>query len=209
MRQKYFFYPFGTSGDQTVIPDLTQPSGSVSFQSGWPYNYQRVLGTDAAALPIDRNTMNWLFYAVTEQLQQYQSFGFPEWITTADNGGAAYAYDFGAIVRYSATGTPPFTTYISALAGVGTNTSLPGVDANWRVWSLTYLWQPAGIPTGATNGVNMTYTLPQIPVGSLNLFLNGVHAIPTTDYTISGLTITKQGAALVATDSIYYNEFRY
>ena len=208
MRQKYFLYPFGAVGDQVVIPDPTQVSGSVSFQSGWPYNYQRVFGTDSAALPIDRATMNWLFYTITNQLQQYQSFGFPEWISTADNGGAAYAYDFGAIVRYGVAG-PPFTTYISVLPGVGTNTSLPGADGNWRVWNPTNLWQAAGVPTGALNGVNMTYVLPQTPVGSVNLFINGLYAILGTDYTLAGVTITKLGAALGATESINFSEFRY
>jgi hypothetical protein len=132
MRQKYFFYPFGTSGDQTVVPDPTQSSGSVSFQSGWPYNYQRQIGTDPLALPIDRSTMNYLITTITEQLQQYQQFGLPEWIDTTDNDGTPFAYDFGACVRYSSTGNPPFTTYVSMVDGQGTNSSTPGADANWQ-----------------------------------------------------------------------------
>jgi hypothetical protein len=209
MRQKFYVYPFGVSGDQTVIPDPTQVSGSVSFQSGWPYDYQRQIGVDPLALPIDRATMNWLFYTITEQLQQYQEFGFPEWISTTDNGGTPFAYDFGAVVRYSATGNPPFTTYISVVAGAGTNTSTPGADANWRVWSPTYLYQAAGVPTGALNGVNTTYTLPQTPVGSVALFVNGLYQTPGVDYTLAGATITYLNTPLTATESIAFGEYRY
>ena len=138
MRQKYFLYPFGTAGDLTTIPDPTQISGAVSSQSGWTYNYQRQIGVDPLAMPIDRAELNYLFNCITSQLKQYQEFGVPEWITSANNGGTAFAYDFGAVVRYSATGNPPFTTYVSVLAGSATNTSTPGADANWLAF----------IPTG-------------------------------------------------------------
>ena len=135
MRQKYWFYPFGTAGDTTEIPDPTQLSGEVSNQSGWTFDYERDLtgGTpDPLAKPIDRQTMNWLFWKITEQLLQYQDNGFPEWNGTTNPDSTAHAYDFGAVVKYSSSGNPPFVTYISVLAGVGTNSSVPGADANWQ-----------------------------------------------------------------------------
>jgi hypothetical protein len=46
-------------------------------------------------------------------------------------------------------------------------------------------------PTGTMNGTNVTFTLSNAPIsGSLTLFLNGIEQVPTTDFTISGTTIT-------------------
>lgn len=207
MRQKFYIQPFANAGDLTVIPDPTQVSGSVSMQSGWPFDYQRVLGTDSAALPIDRATTNWLFNTITTQLQQYQEFGFPEWIDSADNGGTPFAYDFGAVVRYSASGNPPFTTYISALAGAGTNTSTPGADANWRVWSPDALYQPAGNFNSLLNGSTSTFTLPQVPIGSVAMFKNGVYN--SASCTFSGANVTWTGPALQTGDTFEWLEYRY
>lgn len=130
MDQKYFVQPFGNAGDQIVIPDPIQGSGSVSFTQGWPFNYQRDLATDPAALPIDRATMNYLFYVITQQLLQYQQHGVPEWISPANNGGTAYAYAKNSFIRYSAT-VPGviFETYVSLIDG---NTDTPGATANWQ-----------------------------------------------------------------------------
>lgn len=133
MRQKFFKFLFGGSGDLTTIPDPVQGSGDVSFAQGYGPNFTRDLATDPLALPIDRAKMNYLYNTITAQLQQYQQYGAPEWITSADNGGTPFAYDYGAKVRYSATNAPPFLTYFSVVPGVGTNTSTPGADANWRL----------------------------------------------------------------------------
>jgi hypothetical protein len=46
------------------------------------------------------------------------------------------------------------------------------------------------VPTGAVNGSNVTFVLPSAPTNYLQLFLNGVLQLPTTDYTITGNTIT-------------------
>jgi hypothetical protein len=212
MRQKYFNTPFAIDGDQTVIPDPVQVSGAVSFNAGWGFDYQRQLGVDPLALPIDRTTMNWLMLAITESLQAWQQFPYPEWITTTNNDGTPYGYDYGAVVRYSATGLPPFTTYTSVLAGAGTNTSVPGADSNWRLGTLPYSFQAAGIPTGAINGSNRIYTLPQTPVGSVPVFINGLYATVGTDYSIIGATITYLGTPLGTGglgDTIEFGEYRW
>lgn len=70
-------------------------------------------------------------------------------------------------------------------------------------------FQAAGIPTGALNGVNQAYVLPQAPVGSVPVYINGLYATPTVDYTIAGATITHLGTALAATDTIAFGEYRY
>lgn len=130
MNQHYFDVPFAFSGDKTSIPDPLQVGGTVSFTEGWNYNYQRNLATDPAALPIDRSTMNWLFNSITVALQALQQSGVPEWIKAADNGGTAFPYGKGAVVLYSASGTAPFTKYVSL---INTNTDTPGATANWQV----------------------------------------------------------------------------
>jgi hypothetical protein len=46
-------------------------------------------------------------------------------------------------------------------------------------------------PTGTINGTNATFTIANTPTsGTVQLFLNGLLQRPTTDYTISGTTIT-------------------
>ncbi len=72
-----------------------------------------------------------------------------------------------------------------------------------------YLWQPAGIPTGALNGSNMTYGIPNPPAGTLPIFKNGVLWILGSDYTISGSTLTNIGPALVSTDTLNFLDYRY
>jgi len=216
MRQKYILYPFATAGDQSVIPDPTQVSGSVSFQQGYGFDYERDLASDPLALPVDRAAMNWLFLAITQAIQAQQQFFAPEWITTANNGGAPFAYDYGAIVRYSASGLPPFVTYQSIVAGAGTNTSVPGADANWRVLAAAPFYQAAGIPTGAINGANTSFVLPQVPIGSVAIFINTGLATLGVDYTLATAlgvtTITTLGTPLGtggASDTISFTEYRY
>jgi hypothetical protein len=46
-------------------------------------------------------------------------------------------------------------------------------------------------PTGLINGANVTYTLGFTPaLSSLKVFLNGLYLTPTTDWTLSGVTLT-------------------
>lgn len=57
----------------------------------------------------------------------------------------------------------------------------------------TYNFVDREIPTGATDGVNTTFTLAHTPtVGSEHVYLNGLFQDPGAgnDYTISGATIT-------------------
>ena len=52
------------------------------------------------------------------------------------------------------------------------------------------------VPTGTVNGSNVTFTLAQTPLEngttepSVDIFLDGLKCTFTTDYTISGVTIT-------------------
>ncbi len=98
MTVKYFKYPFGVDGDLLAIPNPTQLSGVVSYQAGYPIDYQLV-DTDPASLNIQRNQFNQLMFDTTSAIQQLQQNGFPIHITAAMNDGVAYAYDKNSYVR--------------------------------------------------------------------------------------------------------------
>jgi hypothetical protein len=131
MDQKYFLYPFARSGDKTDIPNDTQPTGDVSFDIGYGFDYERELGVDPDAKAIERQKMNSLLFDITEAIKQYQEFGCPEFITTADNAGVPFPYAEGAMVRYRASPGDPFATYESL---EDANTALPTDTTKWRLY---------------------------------------------------------------------------
>ncbi|MCA5919237.1 Ig-like domain-containing protein [Pectobacterium brasiliense] len=130
MDQKFFRVPFAQSGDRQTIPDALQSSGVVSFPSGWGGDYAKDPAVDANAKPVEREAMNAILYAITNAVRQYQTFGFPEYITPADNNGGAFSYSSGAVVRYRAAADQPFKSYVSI---ADNNTSVPGSDeTKWQ-----------------------------------------------------------------------------
>lgn len=128
MRQKFYRYPWATAGDRSSVPDPVSGAGFVSYQQGWTFDYQRTIGSDAAAKSIVRQDMNAALYDVTLNVQAIQTHGYPEFITAANNGGTAYPYDLNAIVLYSASGNPPFGIWISTTTA---NSTVPGAG-NWK-----------------------------------------------------------------------------
>ncbi|XYQ53290.1 Ig-like domain-containing protein [Pectobacterium carotovorum] len=130
MDQKFFRIPFASNGDRQTIPDSTQSSGAVSFPSGWGGDYAKDPTADANAKPVEREAMNAILYAITNAVRQYQTFGFPEYITPADNNGGAFSYSSGAVIRYRAAADQPFKSYVSI---ADNNTSVPGTDeTKWQ-----------------------------------------------------------------------------
>lgn len=118
MRQKYYIDPFAFSGDQTAVPDATDPSGFVSYTQGYTFDYERLLdGSDPLAKFPTRQNMNYILFQDANNIQQYQQNGVPEFITSANNGGTPFTYGKGAQVLYSGSGNPPFTAYISLVDG--------------------------------------------------------------------------------------------
>ncbi|MGM3159960.1 tail fiber protein [Dickeya undicola] len=129
MEQKFFRVPFAASGDRQSIPDAADHNGYVSFTNGWGGDYAKDPAADANAKPVEREAMNAILYAITVAVRQYQTVGFPEWITPANNGGGAYQYERGAVVRYRSAQNQPFESYVSIVDG---NASTPGADENWQ-----------------------------------------------------------------------------
>lgn len=128
MIQIFYKVPFASSGDLSAIAIPVDLTGVVSMTQGWGPDYALDPAVSGSALDIDRATTNWLFYSITQNLQQYQTFGTPELITTANNGGTAYAYAKNARVRYQVTTSDPWHVYTSK---VDANTDLPTVTASW------------------------------------------------------------------------------
>lgn len=124
---KYFINPFATAGDRTDIPDNAQPSGSVSYADGFTSDYELVQ-TDPSSKDIPRQETNELFFDITNNIQQYQQSGIPNFITTTDNEGTPYSYSIGAKVLYDdgVNGIRAFESLINL------NTALPSDTTMWR-----------------------------------------------------------------------------
>ncbi|EDW2260663.1 hypothetical protein R950_002657 [Salmonella enterica subsp. enterica] len=120
--EKFIKTPFASMGDRNDIPDAIQSTGDVSMLTGYGYDYERDQTSDANAKNIERQKMNWLFYVITQALNEYQSLGVPDFITSELNGGVEYSYKKSAIVRYGGI------IYISL---VDDNTALPTDDTKW------------------------------------------------------------------------------
>jgi len=116
----YLRVPFASSGDRTVIPEATQPDGSVSYTEGFGFDYQREQGVDPNAKDVPRDQTNDLFYQIMVAVKQYQETGFPPWITAAENAGVSFPYAKNVVVLYS-----DGSLYQSL---VDANTATPGAD---------------------------------------------------------------------------------
>ena len=90
---RFFDVPFARDGDKTTIPDGLQLDGSVSYEEGFGFDYERpaidpLTGQpDPLYKPVPRDGMNALFADVTEAVGVIQAQGFANW--TLD--GAPYA----------------------------------------------------------------------------------------------------------------------
>ncbi len=131
---KYFKDPFAVDGDRAAVPDDAPLDGSVSYEIGFGIDYELEQGVDPDALNIPRDQFNQIIYDMTLALQQYQQFGFPDFITSADNGGSPFSYSIGAVVRYSNvnyyslenanTDTPPSSKW--GVVSFASSSQLPG-----------------------------------------------------------------------------------
>ncbi|MEE4409508.1 MULTISPECIES: Ig-like domain-containing protein [unclassified Serratia (in: enterobacteria)] len=128
MDQKFFRILFASTGDKQQIPDEKNAEGFVSFIEGWGEDYQKDLMSDADAKAVERDAMNSILNAITFALRQYQTDAFPEWIMPANNGGTAYQYGAGVVVRHRHNGA--FVSYVSLAEN---NATEPGTkDAKWQ-----------------------------------------------------------------------------
>lgn len=150
--QHFFKVPFAVSGDVSPIPDAAQVDGSISYTQGYGLDYELDPVTDPDAKRIERDKMNALFFDITSNLLQYQLWGAPEFVTTAQNGGTPVSYGKGAYVLYDAGAG--LALYGSLVAN---NTVLPGSDATkWLaadVFSLSLIAAAVDYTTPSSNGL--------------------------------------------------------
>lgn len=112
---KTFVVPFAAQGDKIVVPDELQQDGSVSFNQGFGFDYERP-NTDPAYKPIPRDGFNGLLHDVTEAIGVIQKQGYADWSAQAAPYNAAATVAHGGAVWISA---------------IGNNSSEPGIDTNW------------------------------------------------------------------------------
>lgn len=118
---KRFVVPFASTGDKSVTPDATDPSGKISYSQGWPSAYQ-LPDTDPAYRPVGRQEMNGVLFDVTGAIAEIQSLGAPEWVAV---GGLVPPYPINAIARHSDI------VWQSLIAN---NSDEPGVGAGATSW---------------------------------------------------------------------------
>lgn len=172
---KYFKYPFGVDGDRTTIPDPTQPDGSVSYDQGFGPDYQLDPDTDPEALNIPRNEFNDLIYQTQLAVQQYQQFGFPDFITSSDNGGSPFSYSKNAVVRYGGinysslidanTDTPPTSNWVEVSFNTPAFRTADVIETYDSTLPSGWLWLDGKTIGSATSGGTA-----RANVDTLNLF---------------------------------------
>ena len=177
MDQKFFVIPFAAEGDRVEIPNATQGNGSVSYTQGYGFDYERDLAVDLDAKPIEREQMNDAFFQLTRSLGAIQGAGAPEFITSADNGGAPFQYGRGAIVRWRLNTETPFRTYVSR---VDNNTAAPSNATNWAILTFEIATQ-AQAEVGTDNGTVMS------PLRVAQAIAASSVSIPDASHTVTGI----------------------
>lgn len=112
---KIWVTPWAATGDKNVIPDPTQPDGSVSVATGWGFDYQRPY-VDPLAKDIARADMNGVLNEITDGLGEIQKQGAASW--------SASAAPYGINVQVYHSGV----LWKSAITN---NSATPGAGPEW------------------------------------------------------------------------------
>ena len=146
---KRFVYSFAFNGDTVSVPDSTQSSGSVSYQEGYNSKYELEVGVEPTARRIARGPYNQVLRDVTENLKEWQEQFAPDFITSANNGGVAFAYNLGMIV-WGGAGYRRSTS--------GNNTSDVTDDNNWENYNFGSASQATETVAGVAEIATQTET---------------------------------------------------
>lgn len=95
---KFFRIPFAESGDLAPVPDDLDVTGEVSYTQGYGPDYSLDPGLGGDAKRIERDQYNQILLSATKAIQEQQTKGMPDHITSALNDGAPFAYEIGATV---------------------------------------------------------------------------------------------------------------
>jgi len=98
---KFFRIPWATGGDTTAIPDEDQIDGSVSYEQGFGSDYEIDKTVDPInAKDVPREESNALYKDITENLNEWQTFGIYPFITPAQNDAVPFPYAKNAKVLW-------------------------------------------------------------------------------------------------------------
>lgn len=129
----YIRRPFAESGTRVEVPTDDPGNGAVSFETGYGPQYQQNPSSDPTARRVEREFFNGLQFRLSAEIQRYQQFGVPEFITAQENDGVSFPYSIGAMVRFDpGDGARIYRSLVNS------NTALPTVETNWLDTS-TYL----------------------------------------------------------------------
>lgn len=198
----FFLQAFATAGDKTAIPEPVQVSGSVSYNQGFGFDYEREQGVDPLAKDVPRQETNQLYFDITDNLAFWQRNGAPVWVTSAENGGSPLEYGAGAIVRYRANPGDPYLTYVSRTAA---NTTVPTTAASWTLFNYQFALNAdttsTNIPvdpayvTARLAGVSITVPAASETVAGISEYATNAETITGT---IANRTVTVTGLAAAA-----------
>jgi hypothetical protein len=165
----YFDTVFAVDGDLNTIPDATQPSGTVSYQQGFPVGYSTAVSSGGFNVP--RTAFNQALFDITSALQQYQQNGTPPFITSTMNGGSPYSYGQYATVLNggiaymslvsSNTDTPPSSKWIPVSLFAAATESVTGTNHTYAAADNNQL------VLRSNSGTTMIDTLPGTSPGVL------------------------------------------
>lgn len=182
MTIQYIRFPFAVDAvDKVRPPDETQLDNSVSFQSGYPVQYEQDPTTVGTARRIERDEFNGLMFSAFQEIQQYQQFGIPNFITAAQNGGTSFPYGLNATVRRD----PGSGSRIYQSLAASNDTTPPG--ANWRdiTDSITAIAAGSGIAvTGSGAGRTISLDIDGLP-GVLQSDIGNADSIPANINSLS------------------------
>lgn len=191
---RFFDVPFALNGDKTTIPDGLQLDGSVSYEEGFGFDYERpaidpLTGQpDPLYKPVPRDGTNTLFYEVTDALGVIQRQGFADWTTDAGT------YEANSWVRHNGS------VWYAQVQTSGE----PGISPDWV--SLPLPSSRYAVATGAANayaatyqpsiaaltdGMELSFRVPAANTGASTLNANGLGA-----KTVRGLFGALQGGEL-------------
>lgn len=184
--QHFFRFPWAISGDKTAIPQADPGDGSQSWEQGFTLAYQQDPGTDPGALLIPRAEFNAMVYALSDNARQYQLAGFPEWVTSTQNGGTPVSYSVNSYVRWNGGSGTDWAVYLSLIDGA---TAEPGTDAlQWGVLA------PAS--TVALLKANNLSDLTNVPAARTALGLGSAALQPASTFLTAAAPVATGGLTL-------------
>lgn len=145
---KIFKVPFADNGDKISPPDAVQPDGSVSYNLGYGFDYQRDTSLDSGGSPVDplakvfpREQHNGILNDITGAIAEAQINGLTIWQPSGS------PYPINAMVRHSSKNWRSL---------VSNNTDTPLEGSSWTETSSRFVLLGGSTPIRLTAGSGST-----------------------------------------------------